>query len=176
MPHGVGKTVFFGGPIQHAFSAVVCDKPLKSIILSLINRLKRDGYSVLSAHLEEKFGQVDMSGQPLYVTDRDHRWMLACDIYVCVIPAGRDGRPYRTDGTCIELGWASAYQKKVVVLWDSSLEYSHLIIGLGAVADVTQLDLRDVLDNPDLFASALRSKPASWKNDHSIKSIHSVGE
>jgi nucleoside 2-deoxyribosyltransferase len=147
--------VFLGGPIQYAISGRGFDGDLRQLISSLYDVLTGAGVEVLSAHVEERFGEIDLSEEALYVTKRDFEWMQRCDAYLCVLPPGEGGRPYRSDGTCIELGWASAMAKPVIMIWEPCLVHSHLIAGLSAIGNVRYMPIDEVKTDPSSVLSAL---------------------
>jgi nucleoside 2-deoxyribosyltransferase len=102
----------------------------------LARLLRRQGHKVLSAHLYENFGEMDVSGRVQEVCSRDFQWMRQCDLFVAVLPLDRDGNVICSSGTSVELGWASAMGKPIVLVCDPEAKYSHLVIGLDAVARV----------------------------------------
>ena len=150
------KKVFIGGPIQHAIGPKGFDSCLRSAITFLINTLQHEGFEVFSAHNEERFGDIDMESQSEEITFRDFCWARDCDAYVCLLPANEYGKPYRSDGTHIEIGWASAYGKNIVILFDPSVSYSHLINGLHSIAPVTLLPIESVLNKPSILITILQ--------------------
>jgi hypothetical protein len=91
------------------------------------------------------------------VAARDIGWMRACELYACFLPGDpTTGWSLRTDGTCVELGWASALGKPIVIVRDAAVEYSHLIAGLHAVAQVHYIDYGAVAREPQTLVSAIR--------------------
>jgi nucleoside 2-deoxyribosyltransferase len=83
--------------------------------------------------------------------------MREADAFVAVLPAAANGVPWRTDGTCVELGWASALGRPILLLVDTSASYSHLITGLPNIAVVQVLSLAAVQLNPSLLTDELRA-------------------
>jgi nucleoside 2-deoxyribosyltransferase len=123
--------IFLGGPIQYLSSygnssAVIADH--REIFQAFVTA----GFHVFSAHECERYGEDSHCFSPADVTARDLAWAKACDIYVGILPLDDHGQPYRSDGTHIEIGWATALGKKVVLLLDDSATrpYSHLVLGL----------------------------------------------
>lgn len=51
--------------------------------------------------------------------------------------------PPRFPGTHIEIGWASALGKPIVLLLEDGADYAFLVRGLHTVADVTYLTISD---------------------------------
>jgi hypothetical protein len=132
-------TVFVGGPIQNLLvhdnsSAVVASHR------DVIEQLTLAGFEVLSAHETERYGDISTDFTPQQVTQRDYSWAKACDVYVAVLPLDPDGVPYRTDGTHVEIGWATALGRRTILIVsdNASRPYSHLIWGLihSGIAEV----------------------------------------
>jgi len=151
------KTIFAGGPVQYASEDGVFDENLKNIIICALNMLKMNGYKILSVHQEEEFGKSAVMQNPDDVCLHDYTWMQQCDIYICFLPVSKTGQIYRSDGTCIELGWASALGKPVVILMDKRSVYSQLIQGLNAITRVIHLDIKAFMDTPSLLTEAVRT-------------------
>ena len=134
--------VFVGGPIQHAINAEgVFHALTRSTIEAAIASLRSRGYRVISAHQHENFGERDVSGKFQDICSRDFQWMRQCDIFVAVLPLDGNGKVIHSAGTSVELGWASAMNKPIVLICDPSPIYSHLVIGLDAVARVAKIDI-----------------------------------
>lgn len=150
-------TVYVGGPIQYALMGGRFDPTLRRLLHVILTVLGEHRYRVLSAHLVEEFGAIDMQGMAAQVTIRDFNWIADADAYVCILPAASNGLPFRSDGTCIELGWASALDKRIVIIRDKSLTYTHLIEGLHSVARATYLDVDTVLEKPTSLLASLRA-------------------
>lgn len=142
-----GLFVFVGGPIQYATDEMGrFHLPTRDIIEAIIGGLSKDGHHVLSAHIHENFGEMDVNGMFREVCLRDHSWMCCCDVFVAILPLDEKGRVIHTVGTSVELGWASTMGKPIILVCDPAPVYSHLVVGLDAVANVTKLDI----NRPDL--------------------------
>jgi nucleoside 2-deoxyribosyltransferase len=151
-------TVFLGGPIQHALHSTGYRPDLRETIQRTIAHLSDAGFRVFSAHAVERFGDVDMTGLSAEVASRDIEWMRDCDVFACFLPPdpAAAGWSLRTDGTCVELGWASALGRPIVIMRDAAIEYSHLIAGLHAVTPVRYLDVAVVALEPASLVTAIR--------------------
>ncbi|MEU7576097.1 nucleoside 2-deoxyribosyltransferase [Streptomyces sp. NPDC041068] len=145
-----GVSVFVGGPIQHAIRDDGFHQPLRHAIRDIIAAASAVHGTVFSAHVVEKFGVDTPLFSPDQVSVRDFDWMRRCDVFVPVLPVDGAGELMRTDGTHVELGWASALGKPIVVVTPVPLaaNASHLLRGLPSVADVTVLDLAEAGANP----------------------------
>lgn len=134
--------VFVGGPIQKAVSPDGSFHALtRSAIETAIDGLRKRGYRVLSAHEYENFGEMDVSKKFQEVCSRDFQWMKQCNVFVAVLPVDENGKVVYSTGTFVELGWASAMGKPIVIVCDPAPIYSHLVIGLDAVARVKKIDI-----------------------------------
>lgn len=71
--------------------------------------------TVYSAHRAEDFGEKSsLSG----LVERDNGWVAQSDIYLALLPLQRNGHPWRTDGTFVELGLALGLRKPVILIID----------------------------------------------------------
>lgn len=149
--------VFVGGPIQHALYGVLFDDDVRRVIVRITEQLQESGYSVLSAHLSERFGLDTSSLSPHEVTRRDFAWMQDCDIFIAVLVARSDGDLMRTDGTHIELGWASAAKKPIIILTPTACvpQLSHLVRGLDQITTVKLLSLEAILGGSQRLEDAI---------------------
>ncbi len=139
-----GLVVFVGGPITFARSNKEGYHPkLKFGLEQIINVLEAEGITVHSAHRVEDFGKVDVTGQSRAITMRDFEWMKSCDIFVAFLP-DENGEILRSDGTCVELGWASSQGKPIILLRGAS-QARPLIDGLEAIATVRTILIENFL-------------------------------
>ncbi|SAI46987.1 Nucleoside 2-deoxyribosyltransferase [Bordetella ansorpii] len=153
-----GLTIFVGGPIQHALKARALDEGLKGHLATAISLLEAYGAQVLSAHRAEKFGADTHLFTPDEVSRRDRAWMEQCDIFVAVLPMHPlDGTLLRTDGTHIELGWASALRRPIVLVTAMPIDASasHLLKGLATVAQVEHVAIDAFEREPAVLAQVL---------------------
>ncbi|MED4128870.1 nucleoside 2-deoxyribosyltransferase [Shouchella miscanthi] len=73
---------------------------------------------------------------PEECTEIDFKEISACDLFVAF-----PGAP-ASPGTHIEIGWASALNKPIVLLLEEEKDYAFLINGLGTIANVTFIRFR----------------------------------
>jgi nucleoside 2-deoxyribosyltransferase len=152
------KTVLVGGPIQYAIKENgIFDDHLKSQINSVLDILKTANHLIFSAHEIEQFGKINMDGKSNLICQRDYYWMKQCEVFVCILSVSKNGSLYRSDGTCIELGWASALGKKIIILKNMKQDYSHLVDGLNAVSNVIYLDIETCIQSPTLLLDHISS-------------------
>ncbi|MFD4577494.1 nucleoside 2-deoxyribosyltransferase [Streptomyces sp. NPDC058417] len=153
-----GLDVFVGGPIQHAILEGGFVGPLQDAITTAIQTVTENGANVFSAHVVEKFGEETAAFTPEQVSVRDFRWMKKCDVFVPVLPVQQeDGILRRTDGTHIELGWATAFGRPVVLITKQPVveSASHLLKGLHRVGCVQHIDFDEFTEKPSLLVDAV---------------------
>ncbi|HEY8987315.1 MAG TPA: nucleoside 2-deoxyribosyltransferase [Streptomyces sp.] len=124
----------------------------------LLDAVTDSGANVFSAHVVEKFGEETASFTPEQVSVRDFRWMKKCDVFVPVLPVQQeDGLLRRTDGTHIELGWATALGRPVVLITKQPVveSASHLLKGLHRVGFVQHIDFDEFTEKPSLLVDAV---------------------
>lgn len=95
---------------------------------TLIERLERDGHQVHNAHRREGWGAAFLT--PEECTRLDFEEIAGCDVFIAFpgVPA--------SPGTHVEIGWASALGKPVILLLEQGREYAFLVRGLYTVAAV----------------------------------------
>ena len=142
--------IFLGGPIQALAGDGALLSSARQMIITASNYFSSAGAEVLSAHIIEEFGDLTHKWTPIEVTRRDRDWMQKCDVFIALLPKSSDGKLARSDGTHVELGWASALGKPIILVVDSDVEgeTSHLVKGLGAVAHVTRVDSQALRSDP----------------------------
>ncbi|WP_333767351.1 nucleoside 2-deoxyribosyltransferase [Streptomyces sp. IBSBF 2435] len=147
-----GFDVFIGGPIQHAIVQGF-PGPLRDTFLRAINAVREHGGNVFSAHVAEKFGAETAAFTPEQVSVRDFQWMKKCDIFVPILPVLPDRTLHRTDGTHIELGWATALGRPIVLITPQPFvdSASHLLKGLSRVGSVRAIGFDEFNEKPGLL-------------------------
>ncbi len=131
------KTVFVGGPFFKLVDPATGRMPAREQerIEGLIGHFESAGSKVFNAHKRERWG-ADFMEPPVY-TRLDYEQISASELFVAM-----PGSPASL-GTHIELGWASALGKPMVLLLEADGEYAGMIHGLGALvptATVTMVD------------------------------------
>lgn len=101
-----------------------------------IDGLRRElidaGAAVFSAHHNESWGSGWLP--PEVCTPTDFRAMAAADVVCAVLGSPPSG------GVTVELGWASAMAKPVVLILSPGGSHTPLVSGLGAVTPTAYLD------------------------------------
>ena len=119
---------------------------------ALINHLEARGYAVFNAHKRESWGASMMT--PEECTRIDYENIRDCDLFVAF-----PGYP-ASPGTHIELGWASALGKPMLVLLEEGHKYAYLLQGLHVVGDVSYVNMPTDEIGLMTFATALEEVEA----------------
>lgn len=77
--------------------------------------LEEEGYELLSAHRADGFGEIEWVED---FVERDLAWTEVCDVQLIMLPSDATGELYRSDGTMVEMGYALAHGKPLVILAD----------------------------------------------------------
>jgi hypothetical protein len=153
------RKLLLGGPIRHAVLAGEFDPSLQVLITSLLETLESSGWEVFSAHRAEGFSTESEKFCSQKIVTRDFDWMKRCDLFVAILPPGPEG-VLRTDGTHVELGWASALGKPIVAVAPLPMPetYGHMLRGLGGIAQVDYINIFDVQKRPEALREALQRR------------------
>lgn len=101
-------------------------------ITNLIQYLEGKGYDVHNAHKRESWGKNFMSPEECTKIDFDE--IKSCDLFIAFL--GKAASP----GTHIEIGWASAFGKPIVLLlFNSEKDYAYLVRGLYTIGNVKKI-------------------------------------
>jgi nucleoside 2-deoxyribosyltransferase len=166
--------VFVCGPITEAMNGQELDNGLRGFLELVHETLEQVGMRVLSAHRAEGWGQDEPPAD--VVAKRDSAWMRDCDASVMVL--GTPSRPtWRTDGTFVELGWATALEKPVVVVGDLGAYRSTLVRGLSdALGGIRTLPPEEVQACPELLVRALREAAPAVRSSGGLQREPLQGE
>lgn len=144
------RRIFLGGPfkasVDPATGTLLAAE--RARLQAVIDRLERDGHEVHNAHRREGWGAAFLT--PEECTRLDFEEISGCDVFVAF-----PGAP-ASPGTHVEIGWASALGKPVVLLLEEGAEYAFLVRGLHTVADVVSVPVGPDSDVAELVAGALR--------------------
>lgn len=142
--------VFLGGPITHLLGKSGFDAGGEKIFRQAANLLNNHGFEVFSAHLLEDFGRIAKENDDIIV-QRDLAWIDASNLCIFIFPIGADGKPVRTDGSYIELGYALALKKRIFIFWEEDVfvHYSPMLRGLSKADAVLWplAEMQEVLTN-----------------------------
>ncbi|WP_369903373.1 nucleoside 2-deoxyribosyltransferase [Bacillus manliponensis] len=134
------KKMFLAGPFKNLVNPEtgMMEQHEKQKLLNLISFFEKRGFSVHNAHKREGWGKDFMT--PDECTAIDFKEIRACDLFVAF-----PGSP-ASPGTHIEIGWASALDKPIILLLEEGKDYAFLIKGLATVANVTFIYFKEESD------------------------------
>src|SRR3989344_3789509 len=144
--------IFLAAPFQAWIDEKTGRMNLENV--ELINRglgyLRSKGYEVHNAHDREKWGE-DWYG-PERCTPLDLERIKDSGTLVAF-----PGNP-PSGGVHIELGWASALEKRIILLLKDDGVYSNLVLGLNTVSPVQMIWYKDINDIVSQLDSCLPGK------------------
>ena len=117
--------IFFAAPFSNYIkgNTGIVDESHRNLLCDIKDRLTNADNSVFLAHERELWGGAIMP--PNECTPLDYKEIISCDVLIAL--------PHESGGVHIELGWASAMLKPIVLLLDQSFKYSPLVLGLGDI-------------------------------------------
>jgi nucleoside 2-deoxyribosyltransferase len=129
--------IFFSAPFSRLCSIQGGFEPrFRGYFEAIICRLKERGHSLYSSHLIENWGTILRDPQSMVV--EDFAGVRTCDALLAYL-----GGPV-SEGVLVELGWASAQGKPVILLLEERREYSPLVMNLDALVRSHKLYLDEI--------------------------------
>lgn len=107
---------------------------------------RRYSDDVFFAFERERYGHATMADT--VCTPLDHRAMQRADVIVAI--------PEDSMGVAVELGWASAFNKEILLILEEGFRYSPLITALHTIASVRQMTIAARCSKADAVASVIR--------------------
>ncbi|GAA0477131.1 nucleoside 2-deoxyribosyltransferase [Streptomyces sp. NPDC046215] len=131
-------SLFLAGPFLQLLDPATGEMPeeARAPFSLLIKHFEGHGLDVHNAHRREAWGAELMP--PDTCTRLDQDGIRDADVFVAL-----PGAP-PSPGTHIEIGWASAFDKPIVLLLERGREYTFLVRGLDSVATVEQVMYTDI--------------------------------
>lgn len=119
------KKIFIGCPItKYIDNNTFIDDVFKDFIENMYELCNRYANEVFLALKREQYGKKLMTDT---CTVLDYEEMKTADIIIAI--------PEDSKGTAVELGWASAMEKKIVLILNKDCRYTPLISGLEDITD-----------------------------------------
>lgn len=145
--------VFLGGPFSTALKKVsdglrFADETLRANIEAALAAVRSTDVELLSSHVTDGWGEIDYD---VDFAERDLRWVEYCDTYIALLPEDAAGQPHRTDGTFIEIGYAMATGKDVVLVVDNPANpnWSYFARNLMDSPRVRRVNFAKLLASPE---------------------------
>lgn len=138
-------SVFVCGPFTALIDADtgVVPENARWPLIRVIEHFERGGFEVLSAHRIEGWGAVEATAEDC--TGRDFDWITAADVIVAF-----PGAP-ASPGTHVEIGWASALRRPLVLVLEPGEQHALLVLGLGRLCEAQYVSYAE----SDLFLEHL---------------------
>lgn len=116
--------IFFAAPFTETLAPDgMCASPFRGLLSAIRSTLVIAGYDVFLAHEREKWGAALLPAD--YCTPLDLDELRRSEAVVAL--------PRCSGGVHIELGWASALRKPILLLLEPGYDYSPLVHGLHTV-------------------------------------------
>jgi nucleoside 2-deoxyribosyltransferase len=122
--------IFLAAPFHNYMNyelGIMCQDKLDEI-KALLQYLRSKDYEVVNAHEREDWGKNWYP--PDISTPLDFYSIESSDIVIAIL-----GNP-PSGGVQIELGWASALKKRIIICIDEEYTYSSLVLGLWKITSV----------------------------------------
>lgn len=147
--------VFVAGPFLELIDPATGRMPddQRARFERLIDHLTASGFTVFNAHKREKWGAAFL--RPDQFTRLDYEEIAASDVVVAV-PG-----PPPSPGTHIELGWASALGKPIVLLLERGEDHALMLYGLRHVVPTEIVETAGGRFEPPALDQALASALAA---------------
>lgn len=120
------KKIFIACPISKYLDGNSLNEGFERFIKNVYNTCKLYTNNVFMALYREKYGKNRMKDD--ICTPLDYEEMKDTDIVIAI--------PEDSQGVAIELGWASAMNKKIMLIMDKEGNYSPLINALDTIGNV----------------------------------------
>ncbi|OLF18582.1 hypothetical protein BU204_05745 [Actinophytocola xanthii] len=149
------RSVFVAGPFYGLVDEKtgVMDDSAQSRISMLIDYFEQAGCKVYNAHRREAWGKEFLTAD--VCTKLDYEEIGAADLWV-----GYPGVPV-SPGTHVEIGWASATGKRMVVLLEKDQRHSFLVTGLGSFANISYIEFEDPAEIIEALPAAIEEATAA---------------
>jgi nucleoside 2-deoxyribosyltransferase len=132
--------IFLAAPFTqdiHKKTGVMSNKK-RFFIEQIIQFLTERGHTVMNAHVREEFGDKLMP--PHECTKIDLEQVRDADLLIAF-----PGEP-SSGGVHVEIGWAAAFQTKILLLLKKGATYSPVLKGLNSMAAVSNIDYTNETD------------------------------
>lgn len=149
--------IFISCPFISKIDGNTIDKEYEKFTDNLFHTCKEFSRSVFMALKREDYGRKKLKK---YTVDLDFNEMKTCDLVICI--------PENSSGVAVELGWASALKKHIILLLKTDKKYSPLvrnIINL-TTGEVIEYDGDDSMAI-ELIKGALLKFEEKKNNEHS---------
>lgn len=136
------KRIFISCPISKYSDDDQISEDYKGFIKKIFNLCKNSSESVYLALERENYEIKQMKNDDI-CTLQDYKAICNADIVVAI--------PEDSQGVAVEIGWASALDKKIILVLDQIYTYSALIKAINVVTDaiIVNIERKDEYSSVD---------------------------
>lgn len=120
----INKKIFIACPISKYLTNDGIKKDFELFIRDIYKFCKKYTCNVFLALEREKYGKKKMYGSECTIADYEE--MKTADILIAF--------PEDSCGVAVEIGWASAMQKEILVFTDKAYKQSELVMSINSIA------------------------------------------
>jgi len=123
---------------KHGFYGEIVDDKYKNFLETIESVVKNEGFSTILPHRDLTSWGAMPNVNIHEITKKYFDEIDSSDIFIAYPEKGR--------GTHVELGWAIARKKRIILLFEEDFYLGTMIPGLGAVADIDIIQFKDIPD------------------------------
>lgn len=155
--------IFFAAPFTDRIEPAtqLIEESYRKWLESLIVDLTAMGYSITSAHIREHWGEKLES--PRLAIQNDFDSISNCDLIVAYL-----GNP-PSPGVQMELGFAVALKKPVIIIREHNSPVPYLVRGLGKMTDATEICFINRVQLMRRLSSKLKSVAAALDTRNALR-------
>jgi nucleoside 2-deoxyribosyltransferase len=129
--------IFLSAPFSSVYNEQkgIVDPKFRERLQKIITLIKKKNHDILSSHLRENWGKNRM--HPSEFTLLDIKEIKSCDLVIAYLNS-------QPSGVYMELGWASAFKKKIIIITEQPLsQLTPLIGGLNRITETIIIKFKD---------------------------------
>ena len=121
--------IFFSAPFTPLHNPITgFSGTHRDLFESIVRTLEDAKHDVYSAHFIEEWGEA--LREPNILALEDFNAVRDCDLVIAFLGE------LMSQGVLIELGWASAFRRPIILITQTSVEYSPMIQGLSSLTNI----------------------------------------
>ena len=141
--------IFLSAPFSSVYREQTgsVDPKFRDRLEKIITLIKEKNHELISAHLREKWGKKRI--HPNVFIPLDLKEIEECDLVIAYLG-------HQPSGVYIELGWASAFKKNIIIITEQPIsQLSPLIQGLNRITKTIIINFREESELLAKLASVL---------------------
>ncbi len=133
---------------KHGFYGEITDENYKNFLKTIESVVKSEGFSTMLPHRDLTLWGTVPNVNINEVTKKYFDEIDSSDVFIAYPERGR--------GVHVELGWAIARKKRIILLFEKDFYLGTMIPGLGAVANIHIIQFKDVSDLKTKLSECLK--------------------